>query len=207
MRLWQFRCAAVEWRLYSRIATELELPSSIDLEDIWMATHGDIHGPCKQPGPWSICADHGAASNQTSSAQGVSQDFANCAGQDAGSARHCGHIRSLVLYVPTNLLDAIRFSKGFTIVEEEFVMEGVAILAGAPHTPGRYLQHLPKSLQSLTFDDSCDQNLEGVNLPHCLQSLTFDRWLNQLLAEMKLPNSLQSLAFGVLFNHSREAVN
>lgn len=108
---------------------------------------------------------------------------------------------------PTNLLDAIRFSKGFTIVEEEFVMEGVARLAGAPHTPGRYLQHLPKSLQSLTFDDSFDQNLEGVNLPHCLQSLTFGRWFNQLLAEMKLPNSLQSLAFGVLFNHSLEAVN
>lgn len=161
----------------------------------------------KQPGPWSICADHGAASNQTSSAQGVSQDFANCAGQDVGSARHCGHIRSLVLYVPTNLLDAIRFSKGFAVVEEEFVMEGVARLAGAPHKPGRYLQHLPTSLQSLTFDDSFDQNLEGVNLPHCLQSLTFGYWFNQLLAKMKLPNSLQSLACGVLFNHSLEAVN
>ena len=75
-------------------------------------------------------------------------------------------------YASTNLPEALRFAAGDPeILPLDVGMEGVTRLCGAPG--GSYVDHLPESLQSLTFRDSFDQSLQGVHLPSSLESLTF----------------------------------
>eukprot|EP00435_Cladocopium_sp_Y103_P065355 s278_g27.t1 len=110
-------------------------------------------------------------------------------------------------YASTNLPEALRFVAGDPAILplEHVAMEGVSRLCGAPD--GSYLHHLPESLQSLTFRDSFDQSLQGVNFPSSLESLTFGVSYNQNLVGVTLPTSLQNLTFGFSYNQSLKEVN
>eukprot|EP00435_Cladocopium_sp_Y103_P021810 s2061_g5.t1 len=65
----------------------------------------------------------------------------------------------------------------------------------------------PSTLQSLTFGDYFDKNLEGVTFPSTLQSLTFGRNFNQKLKGMTFPRNMPNLTFGDGFNQKLEGVN
>ena len=65
---------------------------------------------------------------------------------------------------------------------------------------------MPPGLQSLTFGDGFDQSLDSVTWPAGLQCLTFGDRFNQSLDNVTWPASLQSLTFGRNFNHSLDNV-
>ena len=102
--------------------------------------------------------------------------------------------------VPTDLFSCIvgkaswcfihRQESPFT--EGEFVLQGLAQIAGAPTVQ---FDFLPQTLEMLVFGGYFNQNLEGVNLPSNLQSLTFGDMFNQSLEGVSLPSNLDSLAF------------
>ena len=125
-------------------------------------------------------------------------------------------------YVPTDLYFAWCFLQGLPTQEAEFALEGVTSLKHL--RGGKCLVHLPKSLQSLTLDQTLspftvpsslknlmlggkfNQSLEGVILPSSLQNLTFGNDFDQSLVGVILPSSLQNLTFGASFNQSLENV-
>ncbi len=126
-------------------------------------------------------------------------------------------------YVPTDLYFAWCFLQGLPTQEAEFALEGVTSLKHL--RGGKCLVHLPKSLQSLTLDQtlspftvpsslrnltfgtSFNQSLEGVTLPSSLQNLTFGYSFNQSLEGVTLSSRLQNLTFGHSFNQSLDRVN
>ena len=107
-------------------------------------------------------------------------------------------------FVPTDLYKSLCYIRGVPISEQESALEGVTLIKGA--ATGKYLNHLPGSLETLDFGYSCDQSLAGLRLPNSLQRLTFGYSFNQTLEGVSLPNSLQSLTFGEEFNQTLEGV-
>ena len=127
------------------------------------------------------------------------------AGWKLGRARDCRKICNAVLtYIPTNVYTAWRYVCGLPNCEKEFALEGVTHLEGATH--GNYLQHLPRSIEHITFGDDFDQRLERVTLPSDLRTLSLGHCFDQSLERVTLPSSLQSLSFGDDFNQSLERV-
>eukprot|EP00435_Cladocopium_sp_Y103_P046332 s2372_g13.t1 len=110
------------------------------------------------------------------------------------------------LYVPTCLYAAWRCIQGLPDIPGEVALEGVTQIEGTTIAMFKYLNNLPKSLESLTFGESFNQSLERVILPSTLQSLTFGSCFNQSLERVILPSSLESLTFGSSFNCSLEGV-
>ncbi|CAK9028910.1 unnamed protein product [Durusdinium trenchii] len=66
--------------------------------------------------------------------------------------------------------------------------------------------HLPSSLQTLTFGYGLNQILQGVTLPSRLHTLTFGGEFKESLEDVTLPSSLQTLTFGERFNQSLKGV-
>ena len=60
---------------------------------------------------------------------------------------------------------------------------------------------LPSNLQSLSFGNSFNQNIEELELPRGLRHLTFGDEFNQCMDKIKLPDSLESLTCGQNFNN------
>ena len=108
-------------------------------------------------------------------------------------------------FVPTDLFAACQFLQGSSFSGEELAIEGLTRIAGA--TSSEYLQHLPKSLESLTFHDTFNQRLAGVTLPSGLQNLTFGKLFDQSLTGVSMPRSLQSLKFGWNFDSSLAGIS
>ena len=126
-------------------------------------------------------------------------------------------------YVPMSIHDAWCFLQGHLVSSEEFALEGMKQLKGVRCLEEiRYLPksletlvfqdefnetlkgiHFPSGLQSLTFGYDFDQSLQGIDLPESLQSLRLGKSFDQTLTDVKLPN-LQSLAFGGSFSQSLE---
>eukprot|EP00435_Cladocopium_sp_Y103_P037353 s1042_g9.t2 len=108
-------------------------------------------------------------------------------------------------FVPFDLYKSFYCILGFPVSEQDSALEGVTSIKGA--MSGKYLKHLPKSLETIAFGDHFNQTLEGVSLPNSLQSLTFGSSFDQTLARVNLPKSLQSLTFGSNFNQTLERVS
>jgi hypothetical protein len=104
-----------------------------------------------------------------------------------------------------NLADAWFFVRGIPTADDRLALEGVRELA--TERCGQYLEHLPRSLQNLTFlgDGKGNQSIRFA-VPSGLLHLTFGRLFNQRLDHLTLPNSLQSLTFGFSFDQSLEHV-
>eukprot|EP00438_Fugacium_kawagutii_P013948 Skav203414 [mRNA] locus=scaffold1743:285672:286487:- [translate_table: standard] len=107
-------------------------------------------------------------------------------------------------YVPTDFCTACRCIKGLQVSESEFALEGLSHIKGA--IAGKYLSHLPRSLEDLTFGDYFNQSMEGVTLPSGLRNLTFGEYFNQSMEGVTLPSGLQNLTFGREFDQSMEGV-
>jgi hypothetical protein len=58
---------------------------------------------------------------------------------------------------------------------------------------------LPKGLQSLSFDGTFNQRLDGVTLPQNLHNLPIGYSFHRSLVDVELPKGLQSLSFGGTF--------
>jgi len=101
-------------------------------------------------------------------------------------------------FVPTDLYAAFCYIQGLPVFEGERALEGLTRLKGT--TSGEYLQHLPKSLESIAFGHHFNQTLDGVSFPSSLKRLTLGDEFNQTLDGVSLPSSLQSLKFGFRFN-------
>ena len=119
--------------------------------------------------------------------------------------------------------DAWCYLQGHPVSSEEFALEGMKQLKGVRCLEEiRYLPksletlvfqdefnetlkgiHFPSGLQTLTFGYDFDQSLQGIDLPDSLQSLTLGKSFDQTLTDVKLPN-LQRLAFGGSFSQSLE---
>ena len=76
-------------------------------------------------------------------------------------------------YIPVNLLAALRFALGDGVEDEEFSLNGITGVTDVSDEMPALLHNLPKSLQSLTFENGFDDELQHVRLPTGLQSLTF----------------------------------
>eukprot|EP00435_Cladocopium_sp_Y103_P044407 s360_g12.t1 len=107
-------------------------------------------------------------------------------------------------FVPTDLYAAWLYIQGFPVSKGERALEGVTRIEGA--TSSAYLQHLPRSLETLALGRDFNEMLDGVSLPSSLQSLTFGFGFNQTLEGVRLPNRLQSLTFGYRFNCTLQRV-
>lgn len=101
---------------------------------------------------------------------------------------------------------AWRCIQGLPDIPGELALEGVTQIEGTTIAMFKYLNNLPKTLESLTFGDSFNQSLKQVTLPNSLQSLTFGSCFNQSLQGVTLPSNLQSLTFGNDFNQGLEQV-
>ena len=109
-------------------------------------------------------------------------------------------------YIPVNLLAALRFSCGDSVEDEEFSVNGITEMTGVSDKKPALLHNLPKSLCSLTFDKSFNQEIHDVRLPAGLQSLTFGCDFNQSLDHVTWPAGLQSLSLSMCFNQSLDNV-
>ena len=114
--------------------------------------------------------------------------------------------RAMLSYTlcPTDLCAAWSFVKGTARQEDPLALEGLTCIEGA--TTSDYLRHLPKTLQTLTFGDTFNQNLKGMTFPSNLQSLKFGDNFNQKLGAVSFPSTLQSLTFGSKFTQNLEDV-
>ena len=110
----------------------------------------------------------------------------------------------LCTFVPTDLYAAWCYIQGFPVSKGERALEGVTRIEGA--SSSAYLQHLPRSLETLALGHDFNETLKEVSLPSSLQSLTFGFGFDQTLEGVRLPNKLQSLTFGYRFNHTLQRV-
>jgi len=107
-------------------------------------------------------------------------------------------------FVPTDLFAAWCFLMGIAVPEDNFAMEGLTRLEGAPN--GDFFHDLPQSLQSIAFGPQFNQSIQGVKWPKSLQSLTFGFLFNGTLRGVTLPDSLESLTLGHDFNQDMKGV-
>ena len=103
-------------------------------------------------------------------------------------------------YMPVNLLAALRFAHGCNVEDEEFSLTGITEVAGLSGEKPALLHNLPKSLRTLTFDGSFNQELHHVRLPADQKCLTFGYSFNQSLNKVSWPAGLQCLSFGEHFD-------
>jgi len=108
--------------------------------------------------------------------------------------------------VAPKIVAAWRCIQGLPDTTRELALEGGTQIEGTTIAMFKYLNNLPKTLESLTFGDSFNQSLKQVTLPNSLQSLTFGSCFNQSLQGVTLPSNLQSLTFGNDFNQGLEGV-
>eukprot|EP00434_Breviolum_minutum_P031859 symbB.v1.2.028176.t1/scaffold2915.1/size67295/1 len=110
-------------------------------------------------------------------------------------------------YIPVNLHAAWRFAHGHSIEDAEFSLTGITELTISDKMPALpALCNLPKSLRTLSFSKTFNQQLHHIRLPEELQSVTFGTHFNQSLQHMTWPATLQSVTFGEEFNQSLDNV-
>eukprot|EP00434_Breviolum_minutum_P019363 symbB.v1.2.017070.t1/scaffold1283.1/size126978/9 len=110
-----------------------------------------------------------------------------------------GRLSLSYVYVATNLYDAWRFLEGYEVPEKEFALEGVTEVC---LSCGECLNHLPESLETISFSDTFNPKFCNVSWPDNLQRLTFGPQFNQSLQNLDLPSGLQHLTFGEQFDKS-----
>ena len=109
-------------------------------------------------------------------------------------------------HIPVNLLAALRFAFGDNVEDEEFSLNGITKVTGVSDKQPALLHNLPKSIRTLTFDSSFNQEIHDVRLPAGLQSLTFGTNFDQRLDNVTWPAGHQSLTLGHLFNQKLDNV-
>ena len=109
-------------------------------------------------------------------------------------------------YMPVNLHAAWRFAHGHSVEDAEFSLTGITEVTGVNDETPALLHNLPKSLRTLTFDKSFNQEIHHMSLPLGLRRLTFGANFNQSLDDVTWPAGLQSLTFGTKFNQSLDNV-
>ncbi len=110
-----------------------------------------------------------------------------------------GRLSWSYVYVATNLYDAWRFAEGYEVPEKEFALEGVTEVC---LFFSECLNHLPESLETISFGDTFNPQFYNVAWPGNLQRLTFGPQFNPCLQNLDLPSGLQHLTFGEQFDKS-----